>query len=89
MGLKTISIYFIMMLTYTLAAQEIDSINQTDMNGKKQGHWIKKNPNGNLLYEGYFKDDMPTGVFKRFFENNQISSVLIFSNFGKEAQATL
>jgi hypothetical protein len=44
MGLKTISIYFIMMLTYTLAAQEIDSINQTDMNGKKQGHWIKKIP---------------------------------------------
>ncbi len=64
-------------------------LNQTDNLGRKQGHWIKKYPNGNLLYDGYFRNDSPVGEFKRYYETGPLKSDLIFSPSGKEAIATL
>ena len=55
-----------------------DSINQVDEKGLKQGLWIKKYPNGNINYEGYFKDDRPVKLMKRYFENGDIKSSFIF-----------
>ncbi len=63
--------------------------NQTDKNGKKQGHWIKKYPNGTVMYDGFFKDDQPHGEFKRYYEDQKIKSILVFSSNGTEALATL
>ena len=73
----------------SLFSQVPDSINKTDKNGMKQGHWIKKYPDGHIQYNGYFKDNQPVGAFKRFFENDTIHSVLIYSNNGKEANASI
>ena len=55
----------------------------------KQGHWIKKYPNGHTQYNGYFRDNHPVGSFKRYFENDTLQSELIFSSDGKEANATI
>ena len=55
----------------------------------KQGHWIKNYPNGNVMYDGYFKDDHPVGEFKRYYENNTLKSILIYSNDGSEAYAEI
>lgn len=74
------------MLTASLEGQEL---NKTDRDGRKQGHWIKKYPNGNIMYEGYFMNDMPSGEFKRYYEDNTLKSVLVFSSSGSEAEATL
>lgn len=82
----------IILLTISLisAAQTEQEINQTDKAGRKQGHWIRKYPNGNVMYEGFFKDDMPYGEFKRYYEEgNALKSVLVFSKSGTEADATL
>jgi len=63
-------------------------INKTDEQGKKQGIWIKKYPNGNVQYEGTFKDDHPAGEFKRYYDDRTLMSVLIYSDDGRQADAT-
>lgn len=69
--------------------QNGNEINKTDLQGMKQGHWIKKYPNENVLYDGYFKNDHPVGEFKRYFEDEKLKSVLIYNSDGTEATATI
>jgi len=64
-------------------------INITDQSGKKTGHWIKKYPDGKIMYDGIFKDNHPVGEFKRYDEKGNLKSVLIFSDDGREADATM
>ncbi|MFO7574052.1 MAG: hypothetical protein R6W67_02710 [Bacteroidales bacterium] len=54
-----------------------DTINITDKNGKKQGHWIKKNTDGIIQYDGFFKDDNPVGEFKRYYEDGSLKSIML------------
>lgn len=72
-----------------VTGQSSQPLNQTDNLGRKQGHWIKKYQNGNIMYEGHFKDDRPDGEFKRYYENNVLKSLLVFSGNGTEADAVL
>lgn len=65
------------------------ALNQTDKSGRKQGHWIRYYPNGNILYDGFFRNDMPVGEFKRFYEDRTLKSLLEFNADGTEANATL
>jgi antitoxin component YwqK of YwqJK toxin-antitoxin module len=89
MRLKSILIFSLFLFHLSSFSQVADSINKTDKNSLKQGHWIKKYPNGHIQYNGYFKDNHPIGTFKRYFENDTTHSVLIFSNDGTEAMASL
>ena len=57
-----------------ISAQE--TINQTDINGHKQGLWRGKYPNGSIRYEGSFTNDQPVGEWKRFHENGKIKALL-------------
>lgn len=57
-------------------AHSQEEINYTDEKGLKQGRWIKKFENGNILYEGTFKDDKPLGEFKRYYISGKAISVL-------------
>lgn len=50
--------------------------NQTDVNGLRQGFWQKKQANGRLLYEGYFKDDKPVGEWKRYHPGGQVKALI-------------
>lgn len=65
------------------------SVNFTDRQGKKQGHWIKKYPNESVMYDGFFKDDKPDGEMKRYFENQSLKSILIYSQSGRKAVAKI
>lgn len=69
--------------------QGTEILNKTDNSGKKQGHWIKKYPDGNIMYDGFFRNDKPAGEFKRYYEDQTLKSVLVFSDDGTEAVATL
>lgn len=89
MKLKISAAFILIMCFAPCMPQSGQGINQTDKNGRKQGHWIKKYPNGNIMYDGYFTDNMPSGEFRRFYEDNTIKSLLVFSNNGTEAKATL
>ncbi|MDZ7738580.1 MAG: toxin-antitoxin system YwqK family antitoxin [Bacteroidales bacterium] len=53
-----------------------ENINQTGDKGLKQGHWIKRYPDGQIMYEAWFKDGKPTGEFKRYDEDGNLSSLL-------------
>jgi antitoxin component YwqK of YwqJK toxin-antitoxin module len=89
MNLKIITIACLLAISAITLCQEQSEINLTDAKGLKQGHWIKKYPDGNVMYEGYFHDDHPAGEFKRYYEDKTLKSVLVYSNDGKEAAATI
>jgi antitoxin component YwqK of YwqJK toxin-antitoxin module len=88
MKLKIITISSLLVISVCAASQNETAINKTDMQGRKQGHWIKKYPNEIAMYDGYFNDDHPVGEFKRYFENQSLKSVLIYSEDGIKAVAT-
>jgi len=51
--------------------------NKKDEQGRKQGDWSKYYPNGtSLLYKGQFKDDLPIGEFRYYFESGKIKSIV-------------
>lgn len=58
------------------------SLNQLDKNGKKQGHWIKKDEHDRPVYEGFFKNDKPVGEFKDFYDTGELQTVSWFSKNG-------
>jgi antitoxin component YwqK of YwqJK toxin-antitoxin module len=64
-------------------------LNKTDQSGKKQGHWIKRYPDNTVMYEGSFKDNIPEGEFRRYTPYGILKSVIIYSNNGREADATI
>jgi len=66
-----------------------DTINQTDKEGHKQGHWIGKYTNGSIRYEGSFNDDKPVGEWKRFHENGRINAQLLHFPNSDKASAEL
>jgi len=89
MNLKIVAVCYIMLISGPSWPQSVQTINQTDKEGMKQGHWIKKDPNGKILYDGFFKNDKPAGEFKRYYEDNTLKSLLVFNADGTEAKATL
>ena len=89
MHIRIIIFCLLATLTGPLMPLSGQAVNQTDGEGRKQGHWIKKYPNGDLMYDGFFKNDKPEGEFRRYYENNTIKSVMIFSGNGTEAVASL
>jgi antitoxin component YwqK of YwqJK toxin-antitoxin module len=88
MNLKIFTIASFLAISTLAICQSETVLNNTDPQGRKQGHWIKNYSNGSTMYEGYFKDDHPVGEFKRYYENKIIKSLLIYSPDGKEAAAT-
>jgi antitoxin component YwqK of YwqJK toxin-antitoxin module len=89
MNLKIISAALILALPAIATCQTGPEINKTDKQGMKQGHWMKKYPDGIIQYEGEFKDDHPVGEFKRYYEDSKLKSVLVYSSDGNEAGAAI
>jgi len=87
--------YKIFTIIILFAASEIswcqpDTIlNSTDKEGRKQGRWITKYPNGNIRYEGSFRDGYPVGEFRRYYDDQSLNSIMVFANKGKEADAKI
>lgn len=65
------------------------AINRTDAQGRKQGLWEKKYPNGRLRYRGHFYNNNPVGVFKYNYDNDSIESIVTYSEKGKVARARI
>ena len=68
----------IIILLVLLPFISFSQVNQTDSNGLRQGLWKKQQPNGNPLYEGYFKDDKPVGEWKRYHEGGQVKAIISY-----------
>jgi antitoxin component YwqK of YwqJK toxin-antitoxin module len=89
MKLKILSIVLFLAISTIASGQTQADLNKTDQQGRKQGHWIKKYPSGNIMYEGTFSNDKPVGEFKRYNTNNTLKSILIYSSDSREADATI
>ena len=63
--------------------------NQTDEIGMKQGHWKKHYPNGNLMYQGFFIDDRPSGLLNRYFEDGTLKATMEFYDQGSRSRARI
>ncbi len=61
-------------------------INYKDINGLKQGKWIKEYYNGQVRYKGYFVDDKPKGTFKRYDKKGNLAVEQYF--YGDSLQCT-
>ena len=66
-----------------------DTINQSDAQNRKQGYWEKKYGNGELRYQGYFKDNAPIGEMKRFYESGALQAILDYGNGESRVYARL
>lgn len=73
MNKKSITLLVFIMLGVSLMAQQ--SVNVTDAMGRKQGSWRKTNSDGVLLYTGQFKDDVPVGEFRYYYDNGKTRAV--------------
>jgi antitoxin component YwqK of YwqJK toxin-antitoxin module len=80
---------YLIFIPATLLCQPESGINKSDPSGRKQGHWIRKYPNNSVMYEGFFTDNNPEGIFKRYYADGNIRSVLNYSNNGSEAEAEI
>jgi antitoxin component YwqK of YwqJK toxin-antitoxin module len=89
MNLKAVLIAYLLTISAITICQTASDINKSDQQGRKQGHWIKKYPGDVIMYDGYFKDDHPVGEFRRYYENNILKSLLIFSDDGTKADAAI
>lgn len=57
-----------------------DKPNRTDSQGRKQGEWGKKYPNGRFRYVATFKDGKPVGKVKRYYPNGHFSSIITYDS---------
>lgn len=89
MKTKIILIFMMLAVSAVSAGQQQTDLNKTDQQGRKQGQWIKKYPNGNIMYEGTFRNDKPVGEFRRYNTDKSLKSVLIYSTDNREADATI
>jgi len=86
---KTPDNCYLYFIPAVLFCQPGSAINKNDMQGRKQGPWIKRFPDNSILYEGFFIDNYPEGEFKRYYTDGTIRAVLNYSNKGKEAEAKI
>lgn len=66
--------------THEAQAQQPDTLNRTDAQGRKQGYWQKRRSNGKLLYEGRFRDNQPVGLMRRYNADGALLVELDYSS---------
>ncbi len=83
----------LLLLIFTLSStqtftQELfnKDINEVDAEGRRQGLWKVYDGNGNLKFEGNFKDNIPVGEFRYFYPNGKTKAISFMYNNGKESR---
>ena len=75
MCLKIIILASLLAISLSGICQNEPGLNKSDLQGRKQGHWIRKYPDSTIMYEGYFKDDHPAGEFKRYYKDTTVIAI--------------
>ncbi len=66
------------------------ALDRVDMEGRKQGLWEKRYPDGSLRYRGHFMNDKPFGVFKNYYDQgDSLESIRVFSDSGQSVYARM
>ena len=72
----------LLLVLTTAVAQDF---NRTDAKGRRQGDWRDFYSNGQLRYEGLFKNDKCKGVFKYYDEQGNLKATNEFDKSGEKA----
>lgn len=73
-----------------IGAQVFAQNNQTDAQGRKQGHWQKLYEGTNQVrYRGDFVNDIPVGTFTYYHENGKKKSVIVYRGETNVGYATM
>lgn len=57
-----------------------DKPNKTDAQGRRQGEWARKYPNGRYRYVATFCDGRPVGKVKRYYPNGRFSAIITYDD---------
>ena len=76
---------FCVCAAYGVMAQ---SFNRTDAKGRRQGAWRDTYANGELRYQGKFKNDVPVGEFKYFDEDGNLKATNAYDKSGQKSVYT-
>ncbi len=79
--------FLLIALMLIQVSSQLMAQNTTDSKGLKQGEWRKLDAKGKVIYEGRFKDNIPQGLFRYYYEDGNIRSELTYSENGKIAAA--
>ena len=72
---KYVYVLFILCVNFSIAQNSVDA------KGRKQGNWVKKLPQSNVVdYIGQFKDDMPIGTFIYYFPSGKKKAEVIYKS---------
>ncbi|MEI7895704.1 MAG: toxin-antitoxin system YwqK family antitoxin [bacterium] len=77
--------FFFLLLAFTVSGFGQDTVNITDSRGHRQGFWRKNDSSGHVIYEGHFRDGVPSGVFRYFYPDGKLKTLSTLSNQGKRA----
>jgi len=81
--------FFFLLFSLPIILSGQQSINQSDAQGRKQGFWQKKYPDGTRMYEGSFKNNKPAGQWKRYHPTGTLKAILFYSDSGDSVKAQL
>ena len=86
---KIVLISLAIMMMLQAGGQEFLSThrNEVDAQGRKQGLWKGFDGNGNLKYEGNFKDGKPIGEFRYYYPEGGIQAVTMNYDNGRVVYA--
>ncbi|MCX7861999.1 MAG: toxin-antitoxin system YwqK family antitoxin [Bacteroidales bacterium] len=62
-------------------------INYTDIQGNKQGKWMKKYDKDRIAYIGYFKDNKLVGTYKRWYYSGALKTEIKYNSDGSVGYA--
>lgn len=66
-----------------------DTLNRLGADGKKTGYWISKDQSGLKVYEGFFQEGKPVGLFLRFHANGKTRAEMNYQNNGERVETRL
>jgi antitoxin component YwqK of YwqJK toxin-antitoxin module len=81
---KAIPFSLFLLLTLFVQGQ-----NLLDDQGRKTGHWRAEYPDGKVLYEADFMEDLPVGEMVRYYENGLVKARMKFEPGGERSFAHL
>lgn len=84
--IMTLSTSLLLLVSGFLFAQnDLSEYNKTDSKQRRQGKWVDFYSNGQLRYEGTFKDNRCVGDFIYYDEQGHVKAVNSFDKTGKKA----
>jgi antitoxin component YwqK of YwqJK toxin-antitoxin module len=79
---------FILCLFLTVSVYSQDTVNRVNAQGLKEGYWRKLDTAGMKVYEGHFRNGIPSGTFRYFYPSGTLRVISAFSADGKRSRTT-